>query len=359
MTTPSARLGIPLPEASETVRRQAFLDMLGAVDANAARRDEPELWALDVFTRGFVPTGLAASKNLEDPTQLDVTAGLAYVPQSGGGLRRHALAETHFHVAAASALYYLDLQPDGTWSWGTQHSGQAGYLSVAEAQTDPAGQISTVTDRRTLAPGRSAVDAHTVDGYHADSVAVPNTVPVRNAEGKLPGSVTGDCDTVDGAHVGTASGNIPLLDATGRLPAARAPLTCEWVQPGDTVMAEALTERLVSAGNFEFVKRFGIVRPGRYRVTGEFRTANSAGTAYVYVYSLGPPVASDSYGVYAVSASTSSTAYTAFQLDTQYSAPAGSVVAVRLSANSYSAYIRNVRLRYADDPAPVPVVITD
>jgi len=37
-------------------------------------------------------------------------------------------------------------------------------------------------------------------GYAANAGTVANTIPVRNGSGKVPGSITGDADTVDGLH---------------------------------------------------------------------------------------------------------------------------------------------------------------
>ncbi len=281
MPTPSPRLGIPLPLGNETVSRQAFLDVYNAIDANAATRAEPEVLAQDLFAQGFVASGLAATKDSGAGNKVNVTAGVAYVSQLGGGLRRYSLPAAGFTATSASALYYLDLQPDGTWSWATTHSAQTGYLPVAEVQTDASGSITAVTDRRPLAPGLSPVNADRLDGYHAghSSGQVPvsdgalnaglnadqldgyhaghaaGQVPVsdgqantnlnadlldgqhgdfyRNAANlnagtvpldRIPTPLTGkDADTVDGAHAGTGAGNVLRLDGSGLVPLANIP----------------------------------------------------------------------------------------------------------------------------------------
>ncbi len=236
MPTPTSRLKIPLPLGNETVSRQAFVDVYNTIDANAATRAEPEVLALDLFAQGFVLSGLQASKDGVTATKLNVTAGVAYVQQAGGGLRRYTPAVTSFTTAATSALYYLDLQPDGTWSWATTHSTQTGYLPVAEVQTDASGNIATVTDRRNLLPGLGPVNADRLDGYHAghSSGQVPvsdgtvNTslnadkldgYDAGHASGQVPvsdGTVNTqlNADLVDGYHVGHASGQVPLSDGT-------------------------------------------------------------------------------------------------------------------------------------------------
>lgn len=66
----------------------------------------------------------------------------------------------------------------------------------------------------------SASNADTLDGRHADAGTTANTIPVRDSNGKLPGSITGDADTVDGKHVdaGTTASTIPVRDSSGKLP---------------------------------------------------------------------------------------------------------------------------------------------
>ncbi len=204
MTVPSTRLGIPLPLANETVSRQNFLAVYEAIDSGAARRDEPEALALDLLAQGFVLSGLVASKDGGVPTKVNVTQGVAYVAQAAGGLRRYAPPASSHLVSTPSALYYLDLQPDGAWSWGTSHSPETGYLAIDEVQTDAAGDITTVTDKRSTAPGQGPVNAHSVDGAHAGTGAgnalvldSGGLVPLAN----LPGTLTGkDADTLDGQH---------------------------------------------------------------------------------------------------------------------------------------------------------------
>lgn len=78
----------------------------------------------------------------------------------------------------------------------------------------------------------SGIDADLLDGYHAASVAAPNTVPVRDAAAKLPGDVLGNASTatklatsrqINGVNFdGTA--NITVVDTT-RLPLAGGTVT--------------------------------------------------------------------------------------------------------------------------------------
>lgn len=99
----------------------------------------------------FVFSGLAATKDGTVNNQLDVTAGVAFLIQTDNTVRyRSTSASTpgQFTTSAISAVYFLDLNPDGTWSFATSHSAQANYLSVAQVTTDASGNISTVTDER-------------------------------------------------------------------------------------------------------------------------------------------------------------------------------------------------------------------
>lgn len=109
-----------------------------------------EQLANDIFAGGFVVSGMVASKNGGIATQLDVTSGICYVQQASGGILRFTPDADNFATADPSTTYYLDFQPDGTYSWGTAHSAQANYIPVAEVVTDVLGQIDTVTDDRTL-----------------------------------------------------------------------------------------------------------------------------------------------------------------------------------------------------------------
>lgn len=98
----------------------------------------------------FVLSGLTAAKDGTIANQLDVAAGVALVKQTDNTLRRWAPAAQTFTTAVASTTYYLDLNPDGTLSWGTAHSTQANYLSICQVTTDASGNISGVADERAI-----------------------------------------------------------------------------------------------------------------------------------------------------------------------------------------------------------------
>ena len=66
--------------------------------------------------------------------------------------------------------------------------------------------------------GLTGVDAATVDGLDAASVATANTLLALDGGGKMPASITGDADTVDGSHAADfapASGSANYVAKTG------------------------------------------------------------------------------------------------------------------------------------------------
>jgi hypothetical protein len=104
----------------------------------------------DLFTP-WVLTGLVATKDGTTFSQLDVTAGTAYPKQTDNTLRQRTPTATNFSTTGhVSTTMYLDLNPDGTWSWNTAHSGVANYLPIAQVTTDSSANILAVTDERTL-----------------------------------------------------------------------------------------------------------------------------------------------------------------------------------------------------------------
>ncbi|HHV62131.1 MAG TPA: hypothetical protein GXX51_05775 [Firmicutes bacterium] len=130
-----------------------------------------------------------------------------------------------------------------------------------------------------------------------------------------------------------------------------------WFQPGDTILLEALTERSVYSKSYVTVKRFRVMGRGRYRVTGELKT--SGPTAYMAVGTSGN--ISNTGG--SSGFSTTSTTYVAFTIDTPVEALPGEEIYVSIyacntgAATPGTAYIRNVRLRYAEMAEPTDAVL--
>ena len=104
----------------------------------------------DVLTP-FVLSGLTCTKDGSTANKLDMASGVALLRQSDQSLGRVAPAATSFTTVQVNSTYYLDLNPDGTLSWGLAHSNQSNYLSLAQVTTDASANIATVTDTRTTA----------------------------------------------------------------------------------------------------------------------------------------------------------------------------------------------------------------
>ncbi len=223
----------------------------------------------DLFS-AFVLSGLVATKDTSVATQLDVTAGVAYLKQpaatvaSGSGattssvsqndIARVAPAASTFTTSVASATYYLDLNPDGTWSWGTVHSAQANSLSVAQVTTDASGNILTVTDKRSmlaqLLPGdlMGQLQLPTTAGV---SVQPPQGGPyggqiVGGVTGGQPGALVGSPDTA--MLFNGTSGQI-LTPPTG-LPTGNNAWSLEGWMNTSNLPASGKTQKLLAFGGW-------------------------------------------------------------------------------------------------------------
>lgn len=101
------------------------------------------------FINGFVLTGFAATKDGTTASQLDVTAGTAYLKQADGTLRSQSpTSSTQSCLGHPSTTLYLFLNNDGTWTFGTSSSGPANSLPICQVTTDASSNILTVTDVR-------------------------------------------------------------------------------------------------------------------------------------------------------------------------------------------------------------------
>jgi hypothetical protein len=101
---------------------------------------------------GYVLYGLVASKDGVTANQLDVTAGVAWLLQTDNTIAFQLIASSAGPLTTSSptATYYLDLNPDGSYSFATSHSGVANHLTICTVATDGSGNILTVTDTRPL-----------------------------------------------------------------------------------------------------------------------------------------------------------------------------------------------------------------
>lgn len=102
------------------------------------------------FLTGFVLTGLVSTKDGVTANQLDVTSGIAFLVQSDSSLGRIAPLASRQLTSAINSTYFLDLNPDGSFSFATSHSTVSNHLTLATVTTDGSGNIATVTDARQL-----------------------------------------------------------------------------------------------------------------------------------------------------------------------------------------------------------------
>lgn len=97
----------------------------------------------------FVLNGMVATKDGTLAFQLDVTAGVAFIKQTDSTLRRRAQTSTTFSCSGhANQTMFLDLNPDGTYSWNNAHSGVTNHLTICTVVVDGSANILTVTDTR-------------------------------------------------------------------------------------------------------------------------------------------------------------------------------------------------------------------
>lgn len=96
------------------------------------------------------PGSFVATKDGSTANKLDLSGGVAWLRQTDQSLGRVAGNATSFLTVQINSTYFLDLNPDGTYSFGTSHSVQPNYLAIAQVTTDASANILTVTDERTL-----------------------------------------------------------------------------------------------------------------------------------------------------------------------------------------------------------------
>src|SRR5258707_9313417 len=136
----------------------------------------------DLFTP-FVFTGFAASKNGVTATQLDVTAGTAYVQQTSDNTKRNRSisSSSQSTVGHPSTTMWLFLNPDGTFAWQTSSTPPTNALAIAHATTDGSSNILVVTDDRvtitTLLPAAPSMVGLPPLGVSLNTVALNGETP--------------------------------------------------------------------------------------------------------------------------------------------------------------------------------------
>jgi hypothetical protein len=177
--------------------------------------------------------------------------------------------------------------------------------------------------------------------YHAASATWNVSIPASQILTLLK--------TVDGAGSGLDADLVQGISGANMIHTGN-----EFIVPGATILAEALTEETVASTSDSERKAFKVFKPGKYRVTGEIKIGLTGQTATVLLYVN---------GTYAsVQFATTSTTYVSFSMDLpdNYLAYYGDLIQVYLRStdNTVSAYIRNVRLQ-GDQGALPAIVVTN
>ncbi|OPZ85735.1 MAG: Phage tail fiber repeat protein [bacterium ADurb.Bin429] len=128
-----------------------------------------------------------------------------------------------------------------------------------------------------------------------------------------------------------------------------------WVQPGDTVLLSSTGPKIVTTEEFTTVKKFQILRPGRYRVTGTLKASSAAYASQVRLYA---PLGLSGRGAVSSTFSTQSTTPVAFTLNMTKDVLPLAIIEVQIChENNLAATIESVYLKYADASDFAPVVV--
>lgn len=87
------------------------------------------------------------------------------------------------------------------------------------------------------------INVDKVDGKDASTTATAGTIPVRDANGKVPGAITGDAASVANKTPGTGAGNLVYLDIGGKIPVGQIPT----ISGGDADTVEGMELSLAKA----------------------------------------------------------------------------------------------------------------
>lgn len=178
----------------------------------------------DMFgNTSVVLSGGVATKDATVPNQLDVTACTVYFG-TGQRVSFPASQNGQFTTSTANATYYLDVNTDGTTSWGTSHSIKPGYVTICSVTTDANGKISTVTDMRPLVVnlfgstdtvqfgGNVQAQKFIGDGSQVTNVAASKLATARTIS--LSGDVSGST-SFDGSGNSTLSTTLASVGTPG------------------------------------------------------------------------------------------------------------------------------------------------
>jgi len=190
----------------------------------------------------------------------------------------------------------------------------------------------------------SALSTHTsaTSAHSATSAATANRIMLRNAAGraKVAAPAAADDiarkDTVDAKFHATTGHK--HTGATGDGPILKE---ISWIELSDNVLFERLEERT----NPE-IENYVVLRPGKYRLTWEWRSSSGTESMRVRVRLEGYDYLSPA-SLFGGSASTSSTSYVSGTMDVDVVIPAGAVIAIDWYERSQR---RNLRIKGTPQP---------
>lgn len=240
---------------ADAVVPTANLVQNGSCEVDTDSDGVPDAWTAAAYVGGTVDTDRYNASTNPTPDVLDGQAALRFTHPGGSGKGGGYATSDNFPVAPGSQLWvegWIKSSVANTHArlemrWYTKADVAAATAStsvyddqatVPTAWTKKTGLVNVPSDA-TLAvvrvyggindnttagvvrwdriivyePGR----AQNLNGFGQDTGTTASTIPVRDGTGKLPGSITGDADTVDGQHAAafaTASHTTPASSDT-------------------------------------------------------------------------------------------------------------------------------------------------
>lgn len=128
----------------------------------------------------------------------------------------HPTGDGNLHVPATGATNstkVLKAGPTpGAIAWGQVAAGEVAFAPI------------TGIDATTVAMAIAELEGEKLETAEVVTTAAANKVLRLNENSKLPASITGDADTVNGCHAGNAANNVLKLDVNGQVPTANLPI---------------------------------------------------------------------------------------------------------------------------------------
>jgi len=185
---------------------------------------------------------------------------------------------------------------------------------------------------------------------HVNNENNPHNVTASQVGAATPAQLAAKVDKPASA----VSGNIAVFDGgAGKLKDGGQSINAlTWVKPGNNIAVSHLPEEsFLSSSSYGAGIMFSVVRPGKYRITGEIKAKkDSTGCVNIGISLLYSASYADRMESAANEFSTTSTSYVTFTVDMDKPVASGGIIFV----NVRRAAVRNIRLRYADDFNPVP-----